>query len=224
VAQGRLDAAIAAIRRAIGVATDSAQRMRLLPAVVEIMLAAGEIQEAREACRELREIAGSFDASVMDAIVAHARGSLELAEGDARAAIVSARCAWQAWQRIGAPYMAARARMLMGLACRALGDSEGGELELAAARGLFKQLEARPDLARIDALTKEAAPGPAHGLTPRELQVLRRVAAGKTNKAVAAELFLSEKTIERHVSNIFTKLNVDSRSAATAYAHQNKLI
>jgi ATP/maltotriose-dependent transcriptional regulator MalT len=179
---------------------------------VEIALAAGEAEEARGACRELGEIAGSFETTVMSAIAAHARGALELAEGDARAALVSLRRAWQAWQQVEAPHEGARTRALIGLACRALGDGDGSNLELAAARSAFERLGAAPELARLDALVRGAA-APAHGLTRRELQVLRMVAAGKSNKAVAAALFLSEKTVERHVSNIFTKLDVAARAA-----------
>ena len=111
-----------------------------------------------------------------------------------------------------------------GRACGAVGDDDGAGLELDAARAIFEQLGAAPDLARIDSLAKGAPPGHPHGLTPRELQVLRVVAAGKTNKAIAAELFVSEKTIDRHVSNIFNKLDVPSRAAATAYAYKHKLI
>ena len=224
MAQGRCDAALAAIRRAAGEATGRVQRLKLLPALVEIALSAGELEEARGACRELEDGAHGYGTAVMSAISAHARGALELAAGDARAALVSLRTAWEAWQRVEAPYAAARTRALMGLACRALGDEDGGELELSAARAVFERLGAAPDLERLHALARGAAPAPAHRLTPRELQVLRMVAAGKSNKAVAAELSLSERTIERHVSNIFTKLDVASRSAATAYAHQNKLV
>ena len=147
-----------------------------------------------------------------------------MAEGDAQAALGSLRRAWAAWQRIEAPYVAARVRLLIGLACRALGDAEGGRFELEAARAVFEQLGAAPDLARIDALMRGGPPAHPHGVTPRELQVLRLVATGKTNKAIANELFLSKKTIDRHVSNIFDKLDVASRSAATAYAYEHKLI
>lgn len=120
--------------------------------------------------------------------------------------------------------MAARARVLLALACRGLGDIDGCELEFAAARATFERLGAAPDLRRIDLLTRDASLDRSTGLTRRELQVLRHVAAGKTNKAIAAELFLSRKTIDRHVSNIFNKLQVDTRSAATAYAYAHKLV
>jgi DNA-binding CsgD family transcriptional regulator len=145
-------------------------------------------------------------------------------EGDARAALAVLRGAWTAWQELEAPYEAARVRVLLGLACRELGDQEGAELELDAARGVFQQLGAVPDLARVQALSRKAAPKAAGGLTGREVQLLRLVAAGKTNRAIAAELVLSERTVDRHVSNIFTKLGVSSRAAATAYAYQHQLI
>jgi DNA-binding CsgD family transcriptional regulator len=219
-AQGRIDAAAAAIRSAAGTTTDRLKRMSLLPAYVEIMLAAGEVEDARAACRELEELARSFDTGVPDAIAAQARGAVELAEGNAHAAIVSLRRAFDVWQRIEAPYAVARVRELIGLACRALGDEEGASLEIGAARSIFARLGAAPDLARIDWLMK----GRPHPLTPRELQVLRLVAAGKTNAAIATELFLSERTIERHLSNIFTKLDLSTRTAATAWAYDHGLI
>jgi DNA-binding NarL/FixJ family response regulator len=128
------------------------------------------------------------------------------------------------WQELVAPYEAARVRVLLGLACRALGDDEAAALELEAARGVFAQLGAALDLARVDSLTQHASSIDAHGLTPRELQVLRLVAAGETNKAIAAKLVLSERTVDRHVSNIFTKLGVSSRAAATAYAYKHQLV
>jgi DNA-binding CsgD family transcriptional regulator/tetratricopeptide (TPR) repeat protein len=222
--QGRTDAATAAIRRAADVTTDRLKRMNLLPAYIEIMLAADRVQDARDACRELEEIARSFHTGVPGAIAASACGAVDLAQGDAQAAVRSLRRAVEVWQRIEAPYAAARVRVLIGLACRALGDEEGADLEMDAARCVFERLGATPDLARIDALTKGAPSGHPHRLTPRELQVLRRVATGETNKVIAGKLSLSEKTIDRHVSNIFTKLGVPSRAAATAFAYQHKLV
>jgi DNA-binding NarL/FixJ family response regulator len=114
--------------------------------------------------------------------------------------------------------------VLLGLACAALGDEDTAALELEAAYGVFEQLGAAPDLARLDSLTSRAEPGSTHGLTARELQVLRLVAAGETNKAIAAELVLSDRTVEQHVRNIFTKLGVSSRAAATAYAYKHQLV
>lgn len=223
-AQGRTRAAAAALRRAMSATTDRFKRMRLLPAGVEIMLAAGEFEEACRACQELEEAAESLAPDVAGAMAAQARGAVELAEGDARAALGSLRHAFEVWQRVEAPYAAARTRVLIGLACRALGDEEAAGLEIGAATSLFEQLGAAPDLARLATLKKAAPPAQSHGLTPRELQVLRLVAAGKTNKTIAAELSLSERTIDRHVSNIFTKLDVPSRAAATAFAYQRKIV
>ena len=157
-------------------------------------------------------------------MVAHAEGAIDLTEGDAKAALLPLRRAWQIWQELKVPYEIARVRVLLGLACRALGDDDTAALELEAARGVFAQLGAAPDLARVGSLSGRVPSTDAHGLTPRELQVLRLVAAGETNKAIAAELVLSEKTVDRHVSNIFTKLGVTSRAAATAYAYVHELV
>jgi DNA-binding CsgD family transcriptional regulator len=208
----------------VGETTEPLKRARLLPAYVEIMLAVGDYQEARSACRELEELSARYESGMLGAMVAHAEGTLDLAEGDAQAALLALRRAWQVWQELEAPYEVARVRVLLGLACRALGDDDTAALELESARGVFAQLGAAPDLARVDSLTRRAPSIGAHGLTPRELQVLRLVAAGETNKAIAAELVLSERTVDRHVSNIFTKLGVSSRAAATAYAYEHHLV
>jgi len=224
LAQGRTDTAAAAIRRAVTATSGPLARTRVLPAFIEIMLAAGEVQSARAAAKELEEIAATFEASALAALAAEGRGQVQLAEGDAEAALVSLRRAWQVWQAIDAPYLAARTRMLIGLACRVLGDDDGCALEFQAARAIFEQLGAAPGVARLDALTRGAAPGSAHGLSARELQVLRLIATGKTNRAVAAELSISEKTVARHVSNIFTKLGLSTRAAATAYAYRHHLV
>ena len=222
--QGRADAAVTSIRRVAGTATDRLKRMSLLPAYVEIMLAAGDVPDARKACRELEEIAQSLDTPVPGAIAAEACGAVELSEGNAQAALGPLRRAFDLWQQIEAPYATARVRVLIGLACHALGDEDAASLEIDSARLIFERLGATPDLARIDSLIKGTTRDNTHGLTQRELQVLRLVATGDTNKAIAAALGLSEKTIDRHVSNIFTKLDVSSRAAATAFAYRQKLI
>jgi DNA-binding CsgD family transcriptional regulator/tetratricopeptide (TPR) repeat protein len=224
LAQGRSEVAATAVRRVASTTVNRLKRMGLLPAYIEIMLAVGDLDDARSACRELEDIARSFDTVVPDAIAAQARGAVDLAEGDARAALGSLRRASEVWQRIQAPYAAARVRVLIGLACRALGDEDGGGLEFDAARSIFERLGATPDLAGIDSLTMDAVSSDSHRLTPRELQVLRLVAAGKTNAGVAAELFLSERTVERHLSNIFAKLDLSTRTAATAWAYEHDLI
>ena len=224
LAQGQVAAAAAAIRRVVDEAQDRAARSRLLPAYVEVMLAADDVGAARAAADELSAIAADLDAPFLHAISAHATGAVLLGEGDARAALAALRRAWTAWQDIEAPYEAARVRVLVGLACRALGDADTAEMELDAARWTFRQLGAEPDLARVEALTRKGYVKAAGGLTAREVEVLRLVAAGKTNRAIAADLFLSEKTVARHVANIFTKLGLSSRAAATAYAYEHHVV
>lgn len=224
LAQGNGDAAAAAIRRVLGETTEPLKRARVLPAYVEIMLAVGDVEEARGACRELQEISARYESVMLGAMSAHARGAVDLSEGDARAALLALRHAWQVWQELEAPYEAARVRVLIGRACRELGDKDAAEMELDAARCIFQQLGAAPELSRVEKICRTAAPKAAGGLTAREVQVLQLVAAGKTNQAIAAELFISEKTVARHVSNIFAKLGLPTRAAATAYAYQHGLV
>jgi DNA-binding NarL/FixJ family response regulator len=224
LAQGQAGAAAASIRRVLAETTERPARAGLLPAAVEIMLAAGEADGAGAACEELEGIAADYESGMLDAVAAQARGALLLAEGEAERGLVALRRAAQIWQELDAPYEAARARALVARGCRALGDEDAATMELAAARLAFTRLGAAPALAEIDALGEPAAPSDAHGLTARELEVLRLVAAGWTNKAIAADLVLSERTVERHVSNIFAKLGLSSRSAATAFAYEHELV
>ncbi len=224
LAQEDVGAAAAAIRRVIAETGEPLQRAALLPAYAEIMLAAGDTEEARNACLELAEIAARSESAMLGAIAAHVRGAVDLAEGDAATALAALRQAWHAWQELDAPYEAARVRVLVGLACRALGDDDTSALELEAARAVFAQLGAAPDLARLDSLTRKAHPPATHGLSARELDVLRLVAAGKTNREIAWALVVSEHTVARHVQNIFRKLNVSSRTAASAFAFEKRLV
>jgi ATP/maltotriose-dependent transcriptional regulator MalT len=222
--QGDVEASASTIRRVVDETTEPLQRAGLLPAYAEIMLAAGDLEAARGAGRELAAIAASSARPMLAAVAAHVQGAVELAEGDPGAALVSLRHAWQVWQELEAPYEVARARVLIGLACRALGDEDSATLELEAARAAFEQLGAAPDLAGVDSHTGRGAPADTHGLSPRELEVLRLVAAGKTNREIASTLVVSEHTVARHVQNIFTKLGVSSRTAATAFAFEQELV
>ena len=222
LAQGNAAAADAAIRRALGETTDRPRRAGLLPAAVEILLANGEVRDARHACQELERIAAEYESEMLRAMHAHVRGAVELATGDAAGALKSLREAAQVWQELEAPYEAARARMLVGQACRALGDEDAFALELGAARSLFEELGATPDLASVDSLTEPAAA--AHGLTSRVLEVLRLLATGQSNREIATALVISEHTVARHVQNIFTKLGVSSRTAAGAFAFEHDLV
>jgi DNA-binding NarL/FixJ family response regulator len=226
MAQGRIPVAAAAIKRVAGAAMESLERINVLPAYVEIMLAAGDLAAAHLGCDELDAIALRLDAEVLTATAAQARGAIEVAEQDAYAALESLRRALTVWQAIDAPYPAAQTRVSIARACYTLGDEDGAELELDAARAVFERLGASPDVASIETIRQRAhaSRSAAHGLTRRELQVLQLLATGQTNKQIANELGLSEKTIDRHVSNILAKLCVPSRAAATAYAYRHQLL
>jgi ATP/maltotriose-dependent transcriptional regulator MalT len=221
LAQGDVDAAAATIHRALAEATDRPRRAALLPACVEVMLVSGDVHEAQRACSELEELAARHGRGMLGALAAQARGAVELVGGDPRAALQALRRAVEVWEDLAAPYESSRARVLLSIACRELGDEDAARLELDGARRVFAELGAT-DLARIEAMG--TAPADSHGLTARELEVLRLVAAGRSNKAIAEELVLSERTVHRHVSNIFTKLRVSSRAAATAYAYEHELV
>jgi DNA-binding NarL/FixJ family response regulator len=222
LAQGRVDLARPAIRRALDEAHDPIARSRLLPAYVEVMLEAEDVEVARAAADELAGLAARLEAPYLNALAAHASGAVLLAEGDPQAALTTLRTAHRSWRDLEAPHQAARVRVLIGLACRELGDGASAELELEAARGAFDEMGAAPDLERLARATASSRlRGP---LSRRESEVLTLVAAGKTNRAIAAELFISEKTVARHVSNIFTKLGLSSRAEATAYAFKHGLV
>ena len=224
LAQGQVEAAKAAIRGAVDEARDRVVRSRLLVAYVEILLAAKDVPAARSASDELSGIAGELDVPMLSAMSAHASGAVLLAESDYRTALTELRRSWRHWRKLEAPYEAARARVLVGLASRGVGDDDTAEMEFDAAQWVFQQLGAAPDLSRVEGLSRNEVPKSDGGLTGREVQVLALVAKGETNKAIAAELVLSERTVERHVSNIFTKLGVSSRAAATAHAYEHQLI
>jgi DNA-binding CsgD family transcriptional regulator len=223
LAQGRTNAACAAIRRLTSTTRDRVRRAGILPAYLEIMLASGELEEARRARDELRDLAHAFDTDVLRAKVAQADGALAIAEGRAHAALEPLRRGFDLWKRLDAPYEVARVRVLIAQACHAVGDEEAAGLELEAAKSALERLGARPDLARLDASKAPVRPVPRNRLTARELHVLRLISTGRTNKEIAEELSLSERTIDRHVTNILTKLDVRSRTAATSYAYDHKL-
>ena len=240
LAQGRTDVAAAMIRRVLGEADTTPGRAPLLAPYVEIALAAGDTAGARAAADELQGLAAGWRAPFLAAHAAYVSGRVLLAEGDALAAVAALRRSWECWRDLDAPYEAARARVALAQVCLALGDHDGARLELDAARVTFVLLGAAPEVARVDALTdtcggaSRSAPSsppvspspaasPAPGLTPREREVLALVATGRSNRAIADELVISEKTVASHVSSILNKLGVPSRSAATAYAYEHDL-
>jgi DNA-binding CsgD family transcriptional regulator len=220
LAKGKTRLAQSMIRRAEEV-VDLVTRRALLPAQVEIELAAGEIAAARRAADRLAEIASTSSMPMTHAVAAQGDSAVLVHEGDAAGAVMAARRAWRLWQALGAPYEAARCRVLAALACRALGDEDSALMELAAAQEVFTDLGAATALAETEALSRVSSAG---DLTPREVEVLRLVATGTTNRMIAAELFISEKTVARHLSNVFTKLGLSSRAAATAYAYEHGLV
>lgn len=223
LAQGRVRDARALIH-AVADGADQANRRQLLPAVVEIELAAGDAVAARLAADELSAATPADGMPLMRAVALRAHGSVRLDEGDAQGALALLRNAWAIWQELDAPYEAARCRVLTARAWRALGDEPSASMELEAARAVFVELGAVPDLLRVDGLSRGEQATTATPLTAREIEVVRLVAEGKTNRVIAGQLYLSEKTVDRHLSNVFSKLGVSSRAAATAYAYEHALI
>ncbi|HET6165454.1 MAG TPA: LuxR C-terminal-related transcriptional regulator [Marmoricola sp.] len=220
LAQGRADVAVASIRRAVAETTEPLQRARLLTAYVEIMLAATDLGAAKAAADELVRIASERANDVLAAMSDAATAQVRLAVGDAEGALVAVQRAMSVWQSLDAPYEVARLRVVLAAACRAFGDEEAARIELEAARVGFAALSAQPDLAR---LAGDSAPG-GLGLSGREIEVLRLVAAGKANREIAGMLSISEHTVARHVQNIFGKLGVSSRTAAAAVAFERHLL
>jgi DNA-binding NarL/FixJ family response regulator len=225
LAQGRIDAAGAAIARLAAEANDPARRADILPAYVQIMLARGDAAAARAASLELERLAQDFGTSALRATAALARGAVLVADDECPAALRELRPALAAWQELAAPYEVAHARELIGLACRALGDHDAAALELVAARAGFENVGAARDRDRVEAhLAGAGGPPDRHGLTAREIEVLGLVCAGKSNRDIAAELVISEHTVARHLQNIFAKLGVGSRTAAGTFAFAHGLV
>ena len=223
LAQGRMEAAAAAIHTALSETRLTVDRCRLLSAAVEISVAAGDVATGRAAAHELEQHAAALDAPLLRATANQAHASVLLAEGDPRAALSAFDRAREEWQGLGLPYEVARTRVRIGEACRALGDEDTARLEFEAARRTYAALGAIEDLRGLAATEGSSSGVASGGLSPRETQVLRLIATGITNRAIADELSISEKTVARHVSNILTKLDLTSRSAATAYAYQHAL-
>jgi len=221
LAQRRTAAAVAAVQRLLREVTGPVHRSRLLPAAVEVLLADGQADAAAELAGELRSIAASFGCAPVQARSDHASADVALAMGDAASALQLLRRERGVWERLGARYETARCCVLIGRALRALGDNESAIAELTAARRTLAQLGARPAEDEAAALIRPTLP---RGLTEREVEVLRLVATGKTNPEIAALLVLSEKTVGRHLSNIFTKIDVTTRTAAAAFAYEHHLV
>jgi ATP/maltotriose-dependent transcriptional regulator MalT len=223
LAQGKTKAAAAAIRRALDEAAPEGAGAPLLAAAVEILITAGDIARAGSACDALGAIGNTAITPFLRALAARCRGEVLLARGDVPGAVRELRRSWTTWQELDAPYEAARVRVMLAHAYHEGGDDDAAELERDAARRVFTRLGARHDLARLEEATR-AGRGPGAALTPRERQVIALIAAGRTNKAIAAALRISERTVDRHVSNILWKLGVPTRAAATAFAYEHGLV
>jgi ATP/maltotriose-dependent transcriptional regulator MalT len=221
LARGEVNAAAAAVRRTLDEAgTDPGNRCSLLAAYVEVLLALGDYAAAEKARAELAEIAAALDALPLRALVDQMTGAVLIATGEPRPALAALHRSYDSWKQLAAPYEAARVRVLIAAACRALGDDESAAIEVEAARLVFERLGAAPDLAR---LAERAPAKTAEGLTPREIEVLRLLAAGETNRGIAACLVISEHTVARHVQNMFEKLDLPSRTALAAFAVERGL-
>jgi ATP/maltotriose-dependent transcriptional regulator MalT len=223
LAQGDRAAAAATIRRAVDEA-DQTQRPRLFEAAALIELANDNLEAARTATTALSElVAAGPPMPLLEATATRTDGLVRLAEGDVKGALPVLRRSSDLWRALDAPYEVARVRLAIGQACRALGDADAASLEFEAAREVFVDLGATPDAAAVDALVGSPAPTPG-GLSPREVEVLGHLARGGSNREIATALGISERTVDRHVSNIYTKLDVSSRAAATAFAYEHDLI
>jgi DNA-binding CsgD family transcriptional regulator len=225
LAQGSVEAAVAAVRRMLEESRGRSTRPVILAAAVEIQLAAGQVEAARTAGQELVEVAGAVGTPLLRALADYAVGTVLLADDDAPAALPALRRACAGWRELDMPHDAARTRVQIAVACRALGDSDAADLEINAARVTFERLGAGPDLARVAELARKLRiRGRSSVLTAREREVLRLVAAGDTNREIAITLGISEHTVARHLQNIFAKLALPSRAAATAYAYEHGLV
>ncbi|WP_448624638.1 LuxR C-terminal-related transcriptional regulator [Geodermatophilus sp. URMC 64] len=221
VAQGRAAAAARTLGRLCGEPRPPEDRAELLAARVEAELALGGIAAARAGADELRGITEGLGSPLLSGLADQADGAVLLAEGRPGAALDVLRRAQRRWTELDLPHPCAQVRVLAGRCLRALGDPQSADLEFEAARECFERLGAVRDLATVDGPIDGARPG---RLTEREVEVVRLVAAGHTNRAIANRLCLSEKTVARHLANIYAKLDVPSRAAATAYAYDHGLV
>jgi DNA-binding CsgD family transcriptional regulator len=224
-ARGQGLAARTALERALKeTRAEPARHAPILEAHIQLCLAAGDTAKAWTATRELAEIAGALGIQYLKALTLQCEGAILLAEERPAEALARLRSAWSEWQKLEAPYESARVRALIGDTCRALGDQQSAVLEWDAARWCFQQLGARPDLERLEQFDRSPARANAPaGLSRRELDVLRLVAAGLTNREIGAELVISEHTVARHVQNMLAKVGCSTRAALAAFAAENGL-
>jgi len=222
LARGRPREALSLLRAAAAAATGGLERARLAAAEVEIALAAGDRPGAEQASEALDRAASRYATSGLVAAADQARGAVLVAGGHHEEGLSALAEAGRRWRDLGVPYRLAQVRVLAAAAHRARGQDPLARLELEAAADTFEELGARPDAERARAVASGS--GRPGGLTAREVEVLALVATGATNRELARTLVLSEKTVARHLANIFVKLGVSSRTAAAAYAFEHGLI
>jgi DNA-binding CsgD family transcriptional regulator len=214
LAQGNISAATAAIVAALAAGGGSRlERAGLHAAQVDIALAAGAVELAAASADEVVACAEQYHSAGLRAEGNRCLGAVRLRQGRVVEAMGALRLAFKDWQTLDVPYEGARTRMLMAEAYRALGDDEAARREQEAAQACFARLGVLQD--------RPAAP---NGLSPREVEVVRLIAAGKSNRGIAEELFLSEKTVARHLSNIFGKVGATSRAGVAAFAYDSGLL
>ena len=222
LAQGRPDAAADAVRGLLAERQDPVHRAQVLPAAVLVLAARGDTADAADLAEELLDLGRRFGSSALLASGRYAAAVARVASAEPTRAVDEARQALELWAALSAPYEAARSRAVLGRALRMLGDERSATGELESALSELAVLDAEPDRREVAALlTPGTRPG---GLTAREVEVLRLVATGMGNTQIAERLTLSEKTVARHLSNIFTKLDVSSRTAAAAFAFEHRLV
>jgi ATP/maltotriose-dependent transcriptional regulator MalT len=226
LAQGRVEAAARIMTECMSEqSSNRLARARLLPAAAQIAVAAGDLAGADASVRDLESTAEAFDIPMLHAMASLARGRVQLAEHEAAMACTTLRDALRRWQELEVPYEVATTRTVLGQALRDAGDEDAAQESFAVARALFAQIGAHLDASGVDgAGTVDEPPRLPGGLTAREVEVLRLIAEGMSNKEIAAALYLSVKTVSRHLSNIFTKIGVSSRAAATAFAFEHDLM
>ena len=224
LAKGETEAAVAAIQRSYEATSKEVTRCRVLPAYVEIKLAAGNIEAAKAGEEELAEIAETLDSPLLRGVALRCKGAVLLAGGNGADALATFAKVWEHWSALEVPYESAQLRLLNAQASNQAEDEHTATSELDAARHVFEQLGAAHDLKMLKALSGSTPAETPGGLSPREVEILSLVAKGRSNREIASELVISERTVARHMSNIFTKLDVTSRTAASAFAFENNLV
>lgn len=224
LSQNKIEAAKMSIRHSLESSQDRLNRSQCLPAYIEIMLATGETQLANTAADELSEIAEMLEAPYLQAIATREKGAVLLASGNPREALAQLEKSWHLLKDFNLPLETARIRILTGMAHRQLGDTDTAEMEIEAAKWLYNRVGAKFDLNKIEDRFQFSSATDTHGLTQRELQVLQLIATGKTNRDIGSELYISERTVDRHVSNILLKLDVASRTEATSFAFEHNIL